>query len=110
MAKWFGKVGYIKTEETAPGVFEEVKTEIEYYGDLTRNHRRWESSKELNDNVTLQSEVSIISDHYALQNFQYIRYIEYMGSYWKVTSVDVQYPRIVMSIGGVYSGKQTTAS
>lgn len=111
MAKWYGKVGYSTTMETSPGVWEEQYTEREYYGDMTRNHKRWESSsQQLNDNITLQNEISIVCDPYALQNFQYIRYIEVMGSFWKVTSVDVQYPRLVLSIGGVYSGKTANNS
>jgi len=106
MSKWFGKIGYINTVETTPGVWEEQFVEREYFGDLPRNHKRWENTQTLSDNITLQNKLSIVSDPYALQNFQYIRYAEIMGTYWKVTAVDVQYPRLVLSIGGVYSGKQ----
>ena len=108
MAKWYGKVGYVLTTETPEdsGIWIETPIEKEYAGDLTRNHKRYEGSDTLNDNITLQNEVSIISDPYAIENFQYIRYVEIMGSYWRVTSVDVQYPRLVLSIGGVYNGKQ----
>ena len=104
MAKWYGKVGYIETTETSPGVWTEQYTEREYYGDLTRNHKRFENAQYLNDNITLQNEISIVCDPYALQNFQYIRYVEVMGSFWRVTAVDVQYPRLVLSVGDVYSG------
>ena len=108
MAKWFGKVGYVITEETSSGVWTEQYTEREYYGDLTRNHKRWENGQYLNDNLTLQNEISIVCDPYALQNFQYIRYVEVMGSFWRVTAVDVQYPRLVLSVGGVYSGETSS--
>ena len=106
MAKWYGKVGYITTTETSPGVWTSEPVEREYSGDLTRNHKRWETSDSINDNITLQNEISIVCDPYALQNFQYIRYVSIMDSMWKVTAVDVQYPRLVLSIGGVYNGKQ----
>ena len=106
MAKWYGKVGYITTTETSPGVWTSEPIEREYFGDLTRNHKRWENSESINDNITLQNEISIVCDPYALQNFQYIRYVSLMGSMWKVTAVDVQYPRLVLSIGGVYNGEQ----
>lgn len=106
MAKWYGKVGYITTTETSPGVWTPEEIEREYYGDYTRNHSRWSSSQNINEDITLQSEISIVCDPYALQNFRYIRYVTYMGSKWKVTSVDVQYPRLVLSIGGVYNGEQ----
>lgn len=108
MAKWYGKVGYIITteSETSPGVWVPKPVERYYRGDFTRNHKRWESSQDINDNITLQSEISIVCDPYALQNFQSIRYVEFMDSLWKVTAVDVQYPRLVLSIGGVYNGEQ----
>ena len=109
MAKWFGKVGYIVTTETAPGVWMDQYVEREYYGDMTRNHKRFENSQTLNDNITLQNEISIVCDPYALQNFQYIRYVEVMDAFWRVTAVDVQYPRLVLSVGDVYSG-QTSAT
>ncbi len=110
MAKWYGKVGYAITEETSPGVWTEQFVEREYYGDLIRNHKRYENNQTLNDNITLQNEISIVCDPYALQNFQNIRYVEVMDSFWKVTAVDVQYPRLSLSIGGVYSGKRSNDS
>lgn len=106
MARWFGKVGYAKTIEESPGIWVEKPIEKEYSGDMTRNHKRYEGSDTLNDNITLQNEISIVCDPYALENFQYIRYVEIMGSMWRVTSVDVQYPRLVLSVGGVYNGEQ----
>lgn len=110
MAKWYGKVGYIVTEETAPGVWTDKYIEREYFGDMTRNHKRWESVQQVNENITLQNEISIVCDPYALQNFQYIRYAEVMGSFWKVTAVDVQYPRLILSVGGVYNGQTSSNS
>ena len=110
MAKWYGKVGYIVTEETSPGVWTDEYVEREYFGDLTRNHKRFENSQTLNDNITLQNEISIVCDPYALQNFQYIRYVEVMDSFWRVTAVDVQYPRLILSVGDVYSGRTSSNS
>lgn len=112
MAKWFGKVLYSNIEEveTAPGVWKETPVVIEYYGDMVRNHKRYETAQQLNDNITLQNEISIVADPYALQNFQYIRAVEISGTFWKVTAVDVQYPRLSLSIGGVYNGESTAAS
>lgn len=107
MAKWYGKVGFTETAETSPGVWEEEIVERPYYGDLVRNHKRWESGENLNDNITIQNEISIVSDPYAVQNFHCIRYVEFMGTKWRVTAVDVQYPRLALSLGGVYNGPQT---
>ena len=103
MAKFYGKIGFMETKETSPGVWEEEITERYYYGDVTRNMRRWDSSQNQNDDLKINNEISIVSDPYAVQNFHAIRYVEWMGSLWKVTSVDVQYPRLTLSIGGVYN-------
>lgn len=105
MAKWFGKIGYAETVESPAnsGIMVEQFTVREYYGDLNRNLRRLQSSGNVNDNVTTSSELSIVADPYAYQNFHAIRYAEFIGAKWKVTSVDVQRPRLVLSLGEVYN-------
>ena len=105
MAKYFGKVGYASTEETKPGRFVEVITERDYYGDIASIGRRLSNSEGINDNFTLNHEFSIVADPYAYDNFCNIRYISYGGVKWKVTSVEVQFPRLKLTIGGVYNGE-----
>lgn len=102
--KWFGVIGYAKTVETTPGVWEEQITEREYFGDVTRNARRLQTTDQVNDNVDISNEISIVADPYALQNFHAIRYAEWMGTKWKVSNIDVQYPRLNLSLGGVWNG------
>lgn len=104
MAKWFGKIGFAETKETTPGVWEEQITEREYFGDLTRNTRRLQSSENLNDNITVDNEISIVADPFANQNFHAMRYVEFMGTKWKVSTVEVQYPRLLLSLGDIYNG------
>lgn len=103
MPKWYGKIGYGVTEETSPGVWTEEIVERQYYGDIIRNLRRLETSDQVNDNVSVSNEISIVSDPYAFENFHSIRWVEFMGSKWKVTSVEVQYPRLLLSLGSVYN-------
>lgn len=105
MARYYGVVGFMgDTVETVPGVWNEEIVERPYYGDVTRNTRRLQSGEYLNDSVVVSNEISIVSDPYALQNFHAIRYISWMGTNWKVTSVEVQYPRLILSIGDEYHG------
>lgn len=104
MAKWFGKVGYAETIETKPGVWKEEITVREYFGDLTRNTRRLQSSGNLNDNITIANEISIVADPFAYQNFHSMRYVELMGTKWKISNVEVQYPRLILTLGDVYNG------
>ena len=103
MAKFYGIIGYAEQVETVPGVYSEEITERPYYGDLIRNTRRYESASQLNDNLNIANEISIIADPFAYQNFHAMRYVEFMGAKWKITSAEPAYPRIILSIGGVYN-------
>lgn len=104
MAKFYGMVGYAEIVRTAPGVSEEQIIEREYTGDLVRNTSRLVTSNDVNDDVNISTEISIVSDPYAIQNYLSIRYVTFMGAKWKVTSVDVKYPRLILSVGGLYNG------
>lgn len=107
MARYCGKIGFAETKETKPGVWkDEIVTRI-YYGDLIRNARRLQSSGNLNDNIVVTNELSIVADPYANENFHAMRYAEFMGVKWKITSVEVQRPRLILSLGEVYNGQQT---
>ena len=104
MAKFYGTIGYVNTVETEPGMWEEQKTERQYFGELVKNTRRLESSGGVNDNVNISNEVSIVADPYAYENFHAMRYIKFMGAKWKISNVEVRYPRLILTIGGVYNG------
>lgn len=104
MAKISGKIGYCESVETNPGVWEEKITERSFYGDLIRNSRRLQSADKVNDDININNEISIVADPYAMNNFHSIRYIEFMGAKWKVSTVEVQYPRLILSLGGLYNG------
>lgn len=104
MAKFFGKIGYAETVETTPGVWEEKITEREYFGDLIRNTRSLQSGEQLNDNINISNEISIVADPFAYENFHSMRYVEFINAKWKISSVEVQYPRLILSVGGLYNG------
>lgn len=105
MAKFYGMIGYAETKETVPGVWEEVITEKPYYGDVVRNMRTLQSASQVNDDVNISNEISVLADPYATMNFHMIRYVTFMGAKWKVTSVEVVYPRLTLTIGGLYHGE-----
>lgn len=108
MAKFYGPVGYAETVETSPGVWTEQITVRNYSGELTRNTSRWSTSSDsTNDDLTINNQISIVADPFAYQKFHNMKYIEYLGVKWKITSVEVQRPRLILTIGGVYNGQQT---
>lgn len=105
MAKFYGKIGYASTVETKPGVYEEQIVERSYYGDLIRNTRRLQSTDKVNDNINISNEISIVADPYATNNFHTMRYAVFMGTKWKISNVEVSYPRLILTLGGVYNGQ-----
>ena len=107
MPKFYGIVGYIETVETEPGIWEPLLTTRSYYGELVRNSSKFQTSGGVNDNVDISNELSIVADPYALDHFTAMRYVEFMGAKWKITKVEVKYPRLILTIGGVYNGEQT---
>lgn len=104
MAKFYGKVGYGENTEVQPGIWEDVITEVTYMGDVIRNSRQLYDGSKVNDDLTVNNSISIVADAYASKHFFAIRYVEWAGSLWDVSDVEVQAPRLILRLGGVYSG------
>ena len=106
MAKWFGTIGYVETEETAPGVWRPSKiVERQYYGDVIGNTSGWANNPDsTNDDLTVNSRISIVADQFAYQKFSTMKWIEFMGAKWKIKNVAPQPPRLILTLGGVYNG------
>lgn len=108
MAKFFGPIGFATTVETRPGVWTEKIVERNYRGDVIRNSRRLQTTDQVNDDINISNEISIVADPFANGNFHSMRYIGFMGAKWKISSVEVKYPRLILTLGGVWNGQQTT--
>ena len=107
MAKYYGEIGFAETIETAPGVYDASHiSKGMYYGDVLRNTRRWDKGEGANDNLNVNNTISIVADAYAMNHFFAIRCISWMGARWEVTNVEVQPPRLLLTIGGVYNGPE----
>lgn len=109
MAKYFGEVGYRTTIETEPDVWSEEIVPHKYYGDIIKNYVRM-SFGDFNTTIKTpqcNNSISIVADPYAFENFHNIVYATFMGTKWTVSSIDVQYPRLVLTLGGVYNDEQT---
>ena len=104
MAKFYGDIGFAILTKTSPGVYDEDILERNYYGDILRNSRRLQSTDNVNPNINISNEISIIADPYANENFHAMRYVKFMGTKWKITNVEVNYPRLILTIGDVYNG------
>lgn len=104
MSKWYGKIGYAETVEKEPGDWIEQIIERAYYGDMYRNTRLLQNSGGINDNINVANQISIVADPYANNHIFAMRYVEFQNAKWKISNVEVQYPRLILTIGGLWNG------
>ncbi len=104
MAKFCGTIGYSKTEETSPDVWTEVIKEISNVkGNVLKFSNRWEKGNGVNDDISISNKISIIADSFLLENIQTMRYVTWMGVKWKISDISVEYPRLIISLGGIFN-------
>jgi hypothetical protein len=105
MPKFSGKVGYGISTEIRTGIWDDVISERKHRGNVVRNTRRLEPTLEkVNDDLSVGNSISIVADAYASKHFWAIRYVEWQGTLWIVENVEVQSPRLLLRLGGVYNG------
>jgi hypothetical protein len=110
MARFFGAVGYGETVEVTSGRWDDVITEVEYYGDVIRNSRTLQEGDKVNDDISLDNSISIVADAYANEHIFAMRYVRWAGTLWKISNVEVQRPRLILRLGGVYNGPVASGS
>lgn len=107
MGKFFGKIGYFEQVVENPGVWKDQITARDYYGDIERNVVKSRSGESTNQNTVADNRISIVADAYASKNFHQMRWVEYMGVKWTISSVEVRPPRLLITIGEVYHEQST---
>lgn len=104
MAKFCSKIGFAKSVEKTPGVWDDEIIERKYYGDFVRKSFRWENTQDVNDNLTINHSLSIIADSFALENAYAMKYVIWRGVCWEISNCEEQHPRLILYLGGVYNG------
>ncbi len=102
--KYTGKIGFAVMKNEGEGIYTEEIEEKVYYGDLLSS--RWNNENNQNStntNVRLNNSISVICDKYLSENISVIRYITYKNSKWCITGIEIQPPRIIINIGGIYN-------
>lgn len=104
MAKFSGNVGYIIEEETAPGVFTQEPIERKMSGDILRSSGSFGANNKVNSDVHIQPRISVVGDAFIYAHFYDIRYVEYLGHKWDISYIEIQRPRVILTLGGRYNG------
>ncbi|WP_130837527.1 DUF7253 family protein [Lachnoclostridium sp. Marseille-P6806] len=102
--KWFGVIAFSNQVETKPGIWEDRPERRQYFGDIIRNSKRDQLSDQINADIAVTNQLSVIADPYLVNCFHSILYVEFMGSKWRVSSVEVGYPRLTLTFGELYKG------
>lgn len=105
MAKYYGTIGYAAEVEAESGVWINDIIERKYRVEILKHSLRYQSSGQVNDNVNISNRFSIVADSYAKENSHLMKYVEFMGTKWKISEITVEYPRLILTIGGVYNGQ-----
>jgi len=106
MNKFWATIGFVKQVETSPDVWTEQVTERKYSCEKVRNGSRWQGSgyTTTNDSLVIDNQFSILADPYAWNEMATIRYMIRNGSKWEITSIGENYPRLTLTLGGLYHG------
>lgn len=107
MGKYYGHLGYGITKEIEPGIWDTVIEEREVFGDVLKNTKQVSGSDKVNDDISISDQISFLADPYIKLNFHLVKYITYLGTKWKITSVSEDFPRLIVTLGGVYNENKT---
>lgn len=100
--RYYGRIGYWDSVETKPGLVEQGLNFRYYKGDVPRNYKRNQDGSKVNSDFSVNNQISIVADPYARDHFFTIKCVEWQGALWKVSSVEVQWPRLILELGGLY--------
>lgn len=106
MVRFVGKVGYAIPTDRGGGVWTTEITERTYYGEVKKATVSVDDGEKVNPDIRLQHRISIVADPFALDNFMYLKYVEWAGHCWQTPNVELARPRLILSLGGVYNGKR----
>ena len=101
--KFHGNVGFIQTTNEGHSVHKANLVEKPYFGDVLKYHKQYDAGQQEHDEITINNQISIVANAFAYQNIGFMRYVVWNGQKWKITSADLDYPRIVLTIGGLYN-------
>ena len=99
MSRFYGLIGFVETQEIpeGSGIWVEVPTERKYRGEVSKFGKRWNSGDKVNSDLTISNTISIVAD-------PYVSYLRWLENYWEISNVDIEPPRLILTLGGLYNG------
>ena len=107
--RYCAKIGFRWTDEerledgTPTSVWKEFYAERTYKADVMSNGYRNQQGEGINDDYKINNKLSLLAcDAFTLSHLNSVIFCELYGVKWKVTSVDIQRPRLIVTLGGEY--------
>lgn len=102
--RFFGKIGFIQVENQGDGIYEPSYVERDYGGVFNRKSYHVSQGESVIDDISLSNEISVFADSFIYDNLSRMAYVVIDGNKWKISSVELRYPRIIVRSGGVFNG------
>lgn len=109
MPKFYGKIGYATTVETAPGATRTAIKELTASGDILRSTLRLADGEIATNDISISNAVSILPSAIVKSHLATLRYVTYLGVRWKIDSIESRPPRIILNLGEVFNGPEAEA-
>lgn len=104
--KWYGDIAIATDVETESGYFEPQLEVRKYYGDIVTNRRSYQPGADNGTStVRVNNSISVIMDANLYNNLSRIEYIEFGGALWKISNIEINGVRVILSLGDIYTGE-----
>lgn len=100
--KWYGDIGFKEEVEVSPRTWAPKITVKHFYGDILRDSWKEVPGDKINADLHISNKLSVVADQYLQNNFHKIAYVTFGGAKWTVSDVEVNYPRLTLSLGSLY--------
>lgn len=110
MAKFSGVLGIVTGYNNNNGIAEPIVKEVDVYGEVISQSYKVSSGQLGGDTLSIPSKFSFIVPpnvvSYFTDNSQgdYTLYLTYYGRKMKIETFEIIYPRMNVTLGGVYNG------
>lgn len=104
--KWYDSIGFREEIEEEPGVWVTKITTRKFFGDILRSSWSNPTGTKINEDLSISNAISIVADPFLLNNFQKIAYVSIYGAKWRVSSVEVNSPRLTLTLGSLYKEEE----